>query len=217
MELTGRAVCRAGCFPQGDVERIAADRGVAGVGGFVADESEGEHVGAVVAGRGDRSFEADVTVGERAGLVGEQHVDVAEILDAHQPLDEHLLGGEPPRAGGQAGRHDGWQQLGGDADRDGEGEQHRVDDGTTQRDVDHEDRDAEHPADLGQQPGEAGEAELELGLGVAFPEPDGDPPELGGRPGRDHHGVGAALVHDGSHEQTRRQLGQRSAARHRLR
>ena len=37
--------------------------------------------------------------------------------------------GEPPRPGGQAGRHDRRQQLRGDADRDGEREQHRVDDG----------------------------------------------------------------------------------------
>ena len=86
--------------------------------------------------------------------------------------------GEPPRPGGQAGRHDRRQQLRGDADRDGEREQHRVDDRAAQRDVDHEDRDAEHPADLGQQPREAGQAELELGLGVAFAEPDRDPPEL---------------------------------------
>ena len=119
-----------------------------------------------------------MAVGERAGLVGEQHVDVAEILDAHEPLDEHLLLGEPARSGRQAGRDDRGQQLRGDADRDGEGEQDGVDDRAAQGDVDHEDRDAEHPADLGQQPREAGEAELELGLGVAFTEPDGDPPEL---------------------------------------
>ena len=83
----------------------------------------------------------------------------------------------------------------------GEGEQHGVDDRAAEGNVDHEDRDAEHPADLGQQPREAGETELELGLGMAFPEPDRDPPELGGGPGRDHHGVGGALVHNGSHEQ----------------
>ena len=87
--------------------------------------------------------------------------------------------GEPPRSGGQAGRHDRGQQLRGDADRDGEREQHRVDDRAAEGDVDHEDRDAEHAADLGQQPREAGEAELELGLGMALAEPDGDPPELG--------------------------------------
>ena len=72
------------------------------------------------------------------------------------------------------------KQLGGDADRDGEGEQDRVDDRAAQRDVDHEDRDAEHATDLGEQTGEPGEAELELRLGVVFAEPDGDSSELGG-------------------------------------
>ena len=42
--------------------------------------------------------------------------------------------------------------------------------GRPQRDVDHEDRDAEHPADLGQEPGEPGQPELELGLWVALAE-----------------------------------------------
>ena len=50
--------------------------------------------------------------------------------------------------------------------------------GRPKRDVDHEDRDAEHAADLRQQPREAGEAELELGLGMVLAEPDSDPPEL---------------------------------------
>ena len=102
-------------------------------GGFVAHEPEREHVRAVVAGRVDRPLEADVAVGEGAGLVGEQHVDVAEVLDAHEPLDEDLLLGEPTRAGGQARRHDRGQQLGGDADRDGEREQHRLDDRPAQQ------------------------------------------------------------------------------------
>ena len=48
------------------------------------------------------------------------------------------------------------------------------------------------PPTLANKPGEAGEAELELGLRVALAEPDGDPPELGRRPGRHHDGVGAS-------------------------
>ena len=91
VELGRGAGSRAGCFPERDVERVAAHCSVRGRGGFVAHESEREDVGAVVAGGGDRSFEADVAVGEGAGLVGEQHVDVAEIFDAYEPLDEHLL------------------------------------------------------------------------------------------------------------------------------
>ena len=51
-ELAGRAVGRAGCFPQGDVERVAAHGRVPGRGGLVAHEAEREDVGAVVAGGG---------------------------------------------------------------------------------------------------------------------------------------------------------------------
>ena len=43
------------------------------------------------AGRVERLVEGDRALGERAGLVGEQHLDVAEILDGHEPLDEHRL------------------------------------------------------------------------------------------------------------------------------
>ena len=52
--------------------------------------------------------------------------------------------------------------------------------------------------------------------GWRSPEPDGDPPELRRGAGGDHHGVGGALVHDRPHEQARRQLRERRAARHRV-
>ena len=67
-------------------------------------------------------------LGQRAGLVGEQHVDVAEVLDAHQSFDQHLALPHPRRSGGEAGRHHRGQQLRGDADRDGQREQQRVED-----------------------------------------------------------------------------------------
>jgi hypothetical protein len=41
-----------------------------------------------------RAHEAEGALGQGAGLVGEQHVDVAEILDADQPLDQHLASGQ---------------------------------------------------------------------------------------------------------------------------
>ena len=50
--------------------------------------------------------------GERAGLVGEQHLDVAQVFDGHQPLDQHPLASERARAGREADAHDGGQQLG---------------------------------------------------------------------------------------------------------
>ncbi len=111
--------------------------------------------------------------------------------------------GERPRSGSQAGRHDGRQQLGRDTDRDGEGEQHSIDDGATEHDVDREDRDAESATDLGEQPREAGEAELELGLWVTLAEPDRDSPELCRCPGGDDDGIGGALVHHRPREQAR--------------
>ena len=63
----------------------------------------------------------DPALGEGAGLVGDQDVDVAEVLDADQPFDQHLAAGEP--------RGSRWrgcvlttagQQLRGDADGDGQ-------------------------------------------------------------------------------------------------
>ena len=71
-----------------------------------------QHAVAVLATRVHRPFQADVPVGEGAGLVGEQHVDVAEVLDAHQALHENLPLGETPRAGGEARRHDRGRSCG---------------------------------------------------------------------------------------------------------
>ena len=42
------------------------------------------------AGRVEGRLETDAALGERAGLVGDQDVHVAQVLDAHQPLDEDL-------------------------------------------------------------------------------------------------------------------------------
>jgi len=43
-----------------------------------------------------RAHEAEAALGQSARFVGEQHVDVAEILDAHQPLDQHLAPSQLP-------------------------------------------------------------------------------------------------------------------------
>jgi len=44
----------------------------------------------VGAGRVDSIDEGDAAFGQRSGLVGDQHVDVTEVLDTHQSFDEHL-------------------------------------------------------------------------------------------------------------------------------
>ena len=124
----------AGDVPQRLVERVAADAPA-------PVRSRSRCTAAPAAARrrdrrpsaGDGAREADPPVGQRAGLVGEQHVDVAEVLDADQPLDQHLAAAHPPRPGGQAGRHDGRQQLRGDADGDGQGEQQRVEERPVQQ------------------------------------------------------------------------------------
>ena len=95
VELGGRRRSRNGGPPQGDVEGVARHCCAAAQGGLVACQPEGELVSADGAGGVDGTVEADVPVGERAGLVGEQHVDVAEVLDAHEPFDQHLLRSEP--------------------------------------------------------------------------------------------------------------------------
>ena len=89
--------------------------------------------------------------------------------------------------------------------------------GLSEQDVHHEDRDRQHAAHAGQQRREAREAELKLRLRLALAQADRDPPELGEAPGGDDDGVGRALVHDGAHEQARRQIGEGAHRRSRRR
>ncbi len=52
-------------------------------------------------------------VGQRSGLVGDQDVDVAEVLDADQALDQHMLFRQEPSPRSKAGVDDGREELGG--------------------------------------------------------------------------------------------------------
>ena len=91
--------------PQRDVERVAAGRPAVLGHRLVAQQPQQQRLVAGRAVRPGRSHEAEAALGQRAGLVGEQHVDVAEVLDAHQPLDQHLARG--PAA---APRRPGWSR-----------------------------------------------------------------------------------------------------------
>jgi hypothetical protein len=135
---------RVGGFPQGDVERVAADRAGAGNGCFGALQAEHERPIRRRAVRSDGAVETDAPLGERARLVGEEDLDVAEVLDAHEALHEHLALREPARASGEARGDDGGQQLGRDADGDRQREQHGIHDRPLQHEVDGEDRHREH-------------------------------------------------------------------------
>ena len=107
--------------------RCSPERAVELVAGLVA-AGQAEHADVVVrlARAVERLRERDLTLGQGAGLVGEQHLDVAEVLDRDQTLDDHALLGQPAGAGREADGHDRRQQLRRQADRDREREQGRL-------------------------------------------------------------------------------------------
>ena len=83
-------------FPQRHVERVPADSPAVIDRRLVAHQPGHENLLRRAPPGIECAVEADLPLRERARLVGEQHLDVAEVLDAHQPLHEHLLAGEPP-------------------------------------------------------------------------------------------------------------------------
>ena len=98
---------------------------------------------------------------KRAGLVGEEDLDVAEILDRDQSLDQDLVSGQRLRARREADRHDRRHHLGRDADGDGQREEQRLEQRPVEGDVDDEDARGQECGDLEQEAREAREARLE--------------------------------------------------------
>jgi hypothetical protein len=180
------------------------------------EQAQAEHLFRWSAGWVDRPLEVDSSLGEGARLVGEQYLDVAEILDAHQAFDEHLLVGESPRSGREARRDHGREQLRGDANGDREREQQRLEQRPLEREVDHEDRSGEHTRDLDEQHREVTEAGLELRLLLVLTELRGDATELGASSRRDHYAIAFSGAHDRAHEHARRHLGQVGSGGHRV-
>ena len=135
------------------------------------------HVRLAVPDASMRLVELDVPLGEGAGLVGEQERDVAEVLDADEPLDEHLELREPARPGRQAHGHDRREELGRETDRDREREEQRVEEPVMEHDVEHEDRRGQNRCDSDQQERELPQSGLERGFGVPFAQPNRDAPE----------------------------------------
>ena len=93
-------------------------------------------------------------------------------------LTRTLQLGQPPRPGGQAGADHGGQQLRGDADRDRQREQHRIDHRAAQQQVGHQDQHGQRQRHLQQQIGEPAQPDLEVGLGLTLAQTGGDPAEL---------------------------------------
>ena len=147
--------------------------------------------------------------GERAGLVGAQHVHAAEVLDRVEAAHDHVRCGHPLRAARERDAHDGGEKLRSEADREREREEERVHDRPVQIHVDAEDRDHEEQRDLDQHPAEVPEPALELGLGRAEPELLGDLAEHGVRAGLHDHGTAGAAHHVRALEQRVRSLRER--------
>ena len=143
------APCGVG-LPERGVERVGAGAadGRVDVGGQHAQAQDRVAVTPCGVDSGD---EGEPAIGESAGFVGDQHIDVAEVFDADQPLDQHLELGQLPGSGRQAGAHHRGQQLRGDPDGDRQREQHGVDHWAAQQQVGDQDQHRECQRHLQQQ------------------------------------------------------------------
>jgi hypothetical protein len=65
-----------GRVPQGDVERVAADRPAVFDHRLIAQQAQQQRLIGGRAVRPGRAHETQAALGQRAGLVGEQHIDV---------------------------------------------------------------------------------------------------------------------------------------------
>ena len=109
-------------------------------------------------------FEHDLVLGERAGFVGAEYVDRAEVLDGVQVLDDDLLLAHRERAAGERRRHDHREHLRRHADRDRYSEQQSLRPVALGEPVDeqHDRNHDEHEAD--EYPRDSPDALFECGL-----------------------------------------------------
>ena len=106
----------------------------------------------------------------------------------------------PGCAAGQVDADDGRQELWGQPHRQGQGEQHGIQQVAVEKQVKGEDGQDHHQGELHEEVAETAHPPLELGLRRAQPQPLGDLPELG-LPSRERHqGGGRAAHHVGAHE-----------------
>ena len=96
--------------------------------------------------------------------------------------------------------HDRGHELGGDAHRDREGEEQRVEQRLVEGDVEDEDGDREHAGDAHEERREFAQPLLERGGAGAFGEPGRDAAKRCRQAGCDHDAASGALVHDRAHE-----------------
>ena len=112
----------AGRLPERGVERVAAD-GTRSVRSQVCLRGQQPvHEGQTTPRprRVDRTVKGEPSFREGARLVGHQHIHVAEVLDAHQALDEDFSSGELTRTRGQTRADHGREELRCQSHRDGQ-------------------------------------------------------------------------------------------------
>ena len=188
-----RSLFRAG------VDRIVERIGKPGLEACV-DGGEAQHGGGRLARNIERAVEFDHARGQRAGLVGAQHVHAAEVLDRVQPPHDHAELRHALGAVRQGDADDRGQQFRREAHRKREREQQRCNRRLVHEDVDGQYQQHHHQHDPRQQVTESFDAAFELGQRRAQRELVGDLPEHGRLAGpHDEHLRGAA-AHAGPHE-----------------
>ena len=143
-------------------------------------------------------FEDDVVNGQRAGLVGAEHVHRAEVLDGIEPLDDDLLLRHGQRALGQADRDDHRQHFRRQADGDRQREEKRLFPVVLGEAVDDEDQRHHHHHETNHQPGEFLDALVKRRLDLLAGEAAGHLAEISLRAGGDDDRRGRAAFHAGA-------------------
>ena len=139
-------------------------------------------------------------LGQRAGLVGAQHVHRAEILDGVQPFHDDLPPCHLHRALGQVDGHDHRQHFRRQPHRDGHGEQQRLQPVALGDPVDQEHRRHHHADEADHQPGEARDAAVEAGRRPFADHAVRELAEIGRYARLQDHAGGGAAEHVAAHE-----------------
>ena len=200
LDVLRRQPRRIGGLPESAVERVATDDPAVRADGVGALETSAQDRIRRPARRVERRGEGDPAFGQRAGLVREEHVDVAEVLDGDQPLDEDLPLRQPSRAGGEAHGLDRRQELRRHPHCDGQREQERVQRVAADRDVDPEDPDGHHGRHAHEEGRVLPQADLERRLGRPLAQLHRDGPESGCRAGFGDDPPAASVLDDRADE-----------------
>ena len=115
----------------------------------------------------DRLIECNEPLGQRAGLVGAEHVDAAEVLDRLEATDQHATARHDTGAGRKRDADNCRQKLRRQADRERDSEQHGFDDRSVEHLIDRQHEDDQEHHDPDQEIAKLADAARELGLGWA--------------------------------------------------